>query len=187
MMAWREQAQHEIKPELTYSDLLVKLVAMVLSRHPRVNAFCNDGKVVLHSEINVGLAVAAEGGLVVPVIHRADELGLSQIAVCRQNLVDRARAGKLGAEDFARGTFTISNLGMYGVGAFIAIVNPAQAAILAVGRVAERVVPIGGQPAVRSMMVLSLSFDHRVVDGARGAQFLETLAGFIEQPSPLLE
>ena len=187
LMAWREQLQMQIEPQPTYTDLLVKLVAAALSRHEQVNASWNDGKIVLHREINVGLAVAVKDGLVVPVIHQANEQSLSQIAERRQNMVSRAQAGKLSAEDLANGTFTISNLGMYGVDAFNAIVNPPQAAILAVGRIAERVVPIDGQPAVQPMMILSLSCDHRVIDGARGAQFLATLAGLIEEPLLLLE
>jgi pyruvate dehydrogenase E2 component (dihydrolipoamide acetyltransferase) len=187
LVACRERMQELSETQLTYSDLLVKLAAAALKGHQLVNASWDDGKIVLHHDINIGLAVAVKDGLVVPVIHRADELGLSEIAVRRQNMVNRAQVGELNAADLSGGTFTISNLGMYGVDAFSAIVNPPQAAILAVGRIAERVVPIDGQPAVRPMMVLSLSLDHRVIDGARGAQFLESLTGFIEQPSPLLE
>jgi pyruvate dehydrogenase E2 component (dihydrolipoamide acetyltransferase) len=187
LLMWRERMQNLIEPRPTYTDLLVKLVAAALSRHEQVNATWKDDKIVLHREINVGLAVAVKDGLVVPVIHRANEQSLSQIAERRQNMVSRAQAGTLSAEDLANGTFTISNLGMYGVDAFNAILNPPQAAILAVGRIAERVVPIDGEPAVRPMMILSLSCDHRVIDGARGAQFLATLAGLIEEPLLLLE
>jgi len=182
LFAWREQMQNLMEPRPTYTDLLVKLVAAALSRHKQVNASWHDGKIMQHREINVGLAMAIKDGLVVPVIHRANEQSLSLIVERRQDLVSRARAGKLSAEDLANGTFTISNLGMYGVDAFNAIVNPPQAAILAVGRIAERVVPIDGEPAVRPMMILSLSCDHRVIDGARGAQFLATLASLIEEP-----
>jgi pyruvate dehydrogenase E2 component (dihydrolipoamide acetyltransferase) len=125
--------------------------------------------------------------LVVPVIRRANEQSLSAIVKRRQELVARAQAGQLKALDLANGTFTISNLGMYGVDAFNAILNPPQAAILAVGRIAERVVPVDGRPAVRPMMILSLSCDHRVIDGARGALFLDTLADLIEEPLLLLQ
>ena len=142
---------------------------------------------MLNPEINIGLAVAVEDGLVVPVIHHADALGLSALAVRRGELVAKAQAGKLALDDLSGGTFTISNLGMYGVDAFNAIVNPPQAAILAVSRIAERVVPLNGQPAVQPMISLSLSCDHRVVDGARGAQFLQTLADLIEDPLRLLD
>jgi len=186
LIAWRERAQERTETRLTYSDLLVKLVAAALGQHARVNASWVDAKIVLNPEINVGLAVAVERGLVVPVIHRADKLGLSQIAARRQHLVGRAQASKLSPDDLSQGTFTISNLGMYGVDVFNAIVNPPQAAILAVGRIAERVVPVNSQPAVQPMMILSLSCDHRVIDGARGAQFLETLADLIEEPLLLL-
>jgi pyruvate dehydrogenase E2 component (dihydrolipoamide acetyltransferase) len=187
LLAWRERMQNLIEPRPTYTDLLIKLVAAALSRHGQINASWESGKIVLHREINIGLAVAVKDGLVVPVIHRANELSLSLIVERRQNMVSRAQAGRLSVEDLANGTFTLSNLGMYGVDIFNAIVNPPQAAILAVGRIAERVVPIDGQPAVQPMMILSLSCDHRVVDGARGAQFLATLAGFIEEPFLLLE
>jgi pyruvate dehydrogenase E2 component (dihydrolipoamide acetyltransferase) len=187
LITWRERAQERSEARLTYSDLLVKLVAAALGQHAQVNASWSDAKIVLHREINVSLAVAVERGLVAPVIHRADELSLSQIAARRQHLVSRAQAGKLSLDDLSNGTFTISNLGMYGVDVFNAIVNPPQAAILAVGRIAERIVPINSQPAVQPMMILSLSCDHRVIDGARGAQFLETLADLIEEPLLLLE
>jgi pyruvate dehydrogenase E2 component (dihydrolipoamide acetyltransferase) len=186
LIEWRERIQERVEPKPTYTDLLVKLVAVALGRHQRVNASWRDARIVLHEEINIGLAVAVEDGLVVPVIHRADELSLSQIGARRQSLVSRAQAGKLSLGDLSHGTFTISNLGMYGVDAFNAVINPPQAAILAVGRIAERVVPVDGQPAVQPMMILSLSFDHRVIDGARGAQFLETLSELIEEPLLLL-
>ncbi len=185
LVAWRAEAQPRIEPRLTYTDLLVKLVAAALGRHPEVNATWRDGTIVLHPEINIGLAAAVPDGLIVPVIHRANEQSLSQIAVRRQELVRRAQAGKLSVEDLSNGTFTISNLGMYGMDAFLAILNPPQAAILAVGRIAERVVPIDGQPVVQPMMTLSLSCDHRVIDGVRGAKFLETVVGLIEEPSLL--
>ena len=187
LMAWREQLRMQFDPAPTYTDLLVKIVAAALSRHQEVNASWSGGRIVIHSEINVGLAVAIKDGLVVPVMHRADQQALSTIVERRQELVARAQAGQLRAEDLANGTFTISNLGMYGVDAFNAIVNPPQAAILAVGRIAERVVPVHGQPAVQPMMILSLSCDHRVIDGARGALFLDAVASLIEEPLLLLQ
>ena len=137
--------------------------------------------------MHVGLAVAVEEGLVVPVIHEADKLSLGEIARQRMELVAKAQAGKLRPQDISGGTFTISNLGMYNVDAFNAIINQPQAAILAAGRIAERVVPVNGQPAVQPMMVLTLSCDHRAVDGARGAQFLDTVATLIEEPLGLLD
>src|SRR6266568_1446412 len=186
LITWREQIQKRSTEKVTYTDLLVKIVAAVLRQYPRLNASWRAGSIALNDEINVGLAVAVEEGLVVPVIHRADELNVHDIARLREDLVTRAQASKLRPQDIQGGTFTISNLGMYGVDAFNAVINPPQAAILAVGRIAERVVPIAGHPAVQPMMVLSLSCDHRVVDGARGAQFLATLADLVEEPLGLL-
>jgi len=187
LAAWRESCRRRFNSDVTYSDLLVKLVAAALRKHPRLNAMWEDGAVVHNDEINIGLAVAREDGLIVPVIHAADRLGVSEITRQRTDLVRRARAGKARPEDLRGGTFTISNLGMYGVDAFTAIINAPQAAILAVGRVAERVVPVEGKPGVQAMVTLSLSCDHRVADGARAAQFLETLAELIEEPASLVE
>jgi len=186
LISWREQIQKRSPEKVTYTDLLVKIVAAALREHPRLNASWRSGSIILNDEIHIGLAVAVEQGLVVPVIHRADELSVHDIARFRQDLVTRAQAGKLRPQDIQGGTFTISNLGMYGVDAFNAVINPPQAAILAVGRIAERVVPIAGQPSVQPMVVLSLSCDHRVVDGARGAQFLAVLAELVEEPLGLL-
>lgn len=186
LAAWRMQANEHTGKRITYTDLLVKLVAAALGQHPQANAAWNQGEVLLNDEINIGLAMAVDDGLVVPVIHRADRLSLSQIADRREQLIELARSGRLRLEDLQGGTFTITNLGMYGVDIFNAVLNPTQAAILAVGRIAERVVPVNGQPAVQPMMVLSVSYDHRAIDGARGAQFLETLAYLIEEPLSLL-
>ena len=194
LISWREQIQKRSTEKVTYTDLFVKIVAAALREHPRLNSSWHEGKIMLNEEIHVGLAVALqfvaprfiEGGLVVPVIHRADELSVQDIARLRKDLVARAQAGKLRPQDIQGGTFTISNLGMYGVDAFNAIINPPQAAILAIGRIAERVVPIAGQPSVQPMLVLSLTCDHRVVDGARGAQFLAVLAELVEEPLGLL-
>lgn len=187
LIRWREGAQARLAEKLTYTDLLVKLVALALRKHPRLNAHWDTERIVLNEAINVGLAVAVEEGLLVPVIHRADQLGLGELAARRTALVSRAQGGKLSLDDLREGTFTISNLGMYGVDAFNAIVNPPQAAILATGRIADRVVPVDGQPAVQPMLTLTLSCDHRVVDGARAAQFLQTLVTFIEDPLGVLD
>ena len=168
--------------KITYTDMLTKLAALSLARFPRLNSFWDDGKIVTNPDINVGLAIAVEEGLLVPVVHSADRLRVDEIAARRADLVARANSAGLLPDDFAGGTFTISNLGMYGVDAFNAIVNPPQAAILAVGRIADRVVAVDGQPAVRPMMTLTLSCDHRAVDGVRAAQFLDALVGMIEEP-----
>jgi pyruvate dehydrogenase E2 component (dihydrolipoamide acetyltransferase) len=186
LMSWRERAVKKTGAKITYTDLLVKLVAAALAQQPRVMVSWRDGTIVPHADVNVGVAVALEDGLVVPVIHRADTLSLAEIAGRREELVTRAQSGKLRPADIQGGVFTISNLGMYGVDAFSAIVNPPQAAILAVGRIADRVVAVNGQPAVAPMMALTLSCDHRALDGARGAQFLGALADLVEEPLALL-
>jgi pyruvate dehydrogenase E2 component (dihydrolipoamide acetyltransferase) len=185
LIAWRDRAK-KTTAGITYTDLLVKLVAAAIVQHPRVNVSWRDGALVQHPQVNIGLAVAIDDGLVVPVIHRADTLTLAEIAERRADLATRAQAGKLRPADIQGGTFTISNLGMYGVDAFNAIVNPPQAAILAVGRIADRVVALNGQPAVQPMLVLTLSCDHRALDGARGAQFLGALAELTEEPLALI-
>jgi pyruvate dehydrogenase E2 component (dihydrolipoamide acetyltransferase) len=186
LIAWRERVGKGGGARVTYTDLLVRLVAAALVRHPAANAAWANGTITRHAEINIGLAVAVDDGLVVPVLHRADTLDVAAIAARREDLVTRAQAGKLRPADIQGGGFTVSNLGMYGVDAFNAIVNPPQAAILAVGRIADRVVALNGQPAVQPTMVLTLSCDHRALDGARGAQFLGTLADLIEEPLALL-
>jgi pyruvate dehydrogenase E2 component (dihydrolipoamide acetyltransferase) len=186
LVAWLGQARKQTGAHITYTDLLVKLVAATLAQHPRVAVSWKDGRLERHADVNIGLAVALDDGLVVPVLHRADSLGLKEIAARREDLVSRAQAGKLRPADIQGGVFTISNLGMYGVDAFNAIVNPPQAAILAVGRIADRVVPVDGRPAVQPTMVLTLSCDHRALDGARGAQFLGALADLVEEPLALL-
>lgn len=185
MVSWRTRATQQISDTITITDLLVKIVAEALRRHPRLNASWVNGAIMANTEVNVGLAVATEDGLVVPVIHQADDLSLRAIARQRVDLVTRAQSAQLRLPDLQGGTFTISNLGMYGVDAFNAIINSPQAAILAVGRIVDRVVPVAGQPSVQPMLTLSLSCDHRVVDGARGAEFLATVAKLIEQPSEL--
>jgi len=186
LVSWLERARTQTGARITYTDLLVKLVAATLAQHPGANASWKDGAIVGNAEVSIGLAVAIDDGLVVPVLHRADTLGLAELAARREDLVSRAQAGKLRPADIQGGGFTLSNLGMYGVDAFNAIVNPPQAAILAVGRIADRVVAVNGQPAVRPTMVLTLSCDHRVLDGARGARFLGALAELIEEPLALL-
>ena len=184
LVSWRASARARPGQErVSYTDLLVKLVAEALRRHPRVNSTWRDGAGVPEAQVNVGIAVAVDDGLVVPVVHDADLLSLAETVARRLELVDAAREGRLRPADVTGATFTISNLGMYGVDSFDAIVNAPQAAILAVGRIADRIVPVDGQPAVRPVLHLSLSFDHRIVDGARGAEFLDTLASLVEEPA----
>lgn len=173
-----------VKP--TYTDLLIKLVAATLRDHPRLNASWTGEGIRYHADINLGVAVGIEDGLVVPVIHHADTLTIGEIARQRQDLILHADQHRLRPPEISGGTFTITNLGMYGVDAFIAVLNPPQAAILAVGKIAERVVPEEGQPAVRPTIILTLSCDHRLVDGMRAAQFLDDLTNLIEEPWGLL-
>jgi len=167
----------------THTDLLIALVARVLAMHPRLNASWSPEGIRLHSDVNVAVAMAVEDGVVAPVIHRANTASVPEISVQRRQLTERARTGKLQPADFAGATFTISNLGMYGVDAFTAIIVSPQAAILAVARIAERVVPVDGKPGIRPMLTLTLSTDHRVADGARAAAFLNDLAKAIGDPS----
>jgi len=173
--------------DVTITDLVVWLVARALERHPEVNARWEDAAPRPVADVNVGIAVAVDDGLVVPVVHGANRLEVREVAERRRDLVARARDGSLRPEDVQGGTFTVSNLGMLGVDAFTAIVNGPQAAILAVGRVADRVVAVDGRPSVRPRMNFTLSCDHRVVDGARGARFLATLAELAEEPLRLVK
>ena len=182
LVTYKKQVQEKNSNRLTYTDLLIKLVSITLKEHPRINASWIDNKIVKNSEINVGLAVDFDGGLIVPVIHKTDELSLGEITNRRKDLITRTQAGKLRSGDLDRGTFTISNLGMFDVDSFNAIINPPQAAILAVGKIVDKVVPVDGLPEVRPILTLNLSFDHRVVDGVRGAEFLQTLSNLIENP-----
>ncbi len=169
-----------IKP--TYSDLLIALVARVLPRHRRLNSSWSGRAIRVNPEVNISLAVAVSDAVVAPVIHRADQLDLAEIARRRRDLVDRARSGKLQPADLAEGTFTISNLGMLKVDAFTAIITPPQSAVLALGSIIDRVVPVHGQPGIRPMLTLTLSCDHRVLDGARAAEFLAHLAETLQRP-----
>jgi pyruvate dehydrogenase E2 component (dihydrolipoamide acetyltransferase) len=166
----------------TLSDVLTKISASALMRNRAVNAHFGDDGIKRFPTANVGIAVAAPQGLVVPVIQRAESLSIPEIADARAELVGRARDNKLRQGDLDAGTFTISNLGMFGVQQFIAVLNPPQAAILAVGSVEERPVAREGGVVVRPMMTVTLTCDHRTVDGADGARFLEDVKAFLEEP-----
>ena len=171
----------ETKP--TVSDLLTKVCAAALVRHPAVNAHFTGDKILRFPYANVGIAVAAPNGLVVPVIRDADRKTIQEIAADRAELVGRARDGKLQLADLADGTFTISNLGMFGIEQFIAVLNPPQAAILAVGSTEEKPVVRDGQVEVRPLMSITITCDHRAVDGADGAEFLRTVKELLEEPA----
>lgn len=178
------QETHGVK--LTLTDLLVKAVALALTKHPLCNAALIGDEIRVYADRNVGVAVAAPSGLVVPVIRQADKLSLAEISTRLKELVARCREGKQTQDDIAGGTFTITNIGMFGVDSFDPIIVPPQSCILGVCRVADKPVVVDGQIAIRSMMNLSLSFDHRVLDGVPGAQFLQTLKGLLENPLSIL-
>ena len=184
LMAARERqlalVEQDRGVKLTFTDLLVQRVGRTLARHPRVNASWADDTIRMNQGIHVALAMAVDDGVVAAVILDADKVDLGGIAVQRRDLGERARAGKLRPSDIAGATFTISNLGMFNVDSFSAIITPPQAAILAVGRVADRIVAVNGQPAVRPMMSLTLSSDHRVIDGAGAARFMNDLVLALE-------
>jgi pyruvate dehydrogenase E2 component (dihydrolipoamide acetyltransferase) len=176
------EANEDVK--LTVTDVLTKVCAQALLRHRAVNAQYTEEALLRFPTANVGIAVAAPSGLVVPVVRSAERLTLAQVAAAREDVVTRAREGKLRQEDLEEGTFTISNLGMpqYGIEQFTAVLNPPQAAILAVGATEERVVSRDGELEVLPMVTLTATFDHRAVDGADGAEFLATVKAFLEEP-----
>jgi pyruvate dehydrogenase E2 component (dihydrolipoamide acetyltransferase) len=178
--------EHEEGPKTTVTDVLTKVCAAALLRHREVNAQYTDDAIVLFPTANVGIAVAAPQGLVVPVIHGAERLRLTEIAAARADIVGRAREGKLERSDLENGTFTISNLGMYRVERFTAVLNPPQAAIVAVGATEERAVALDGEVVVRPTMTITGTFDHRAVDGAPAADFLQTVKELLEEPALML-
>ncbi len=167
---------------LTFTDILIVLVAKGLREHPLANASWEEGKIRIAKEINIGIAAAVEEGLIVPVVKKADKKDLLQITRERSSLAEKASKGRLSLEDLEGGTFTLTNLGMFGVDEFGAIINPPQSAILAVGRIAERPVVEDDQVVARPTIRLTLSVDHRVLDGAEGARFLSDLRALIEEP-----
>jgi pyruvate dehydrogenase E2 component (dihydrolipoamide acetyltransferase) len=176
--------QRELNSDVrvTITDLLTKVCAQALMRHRDMNVQFTEDALLVFPNADVGIAVAAPQGLVVPVVRAAERLTMAQIAAVRGDLVSRARDGKLRSEDLQGGTFTISNLGMYDVDQFIAVLNPPQASILAVGATRDQVVPQDGELHVLPVMTMTLTCDHRAVDGATGADFLRTIKAFLEDP-----
>jgi len=170
----------------TITDLLIKLLARVLEKHSRMNASWAGDGIRLNPDINISVAMAVKDGVVGAVIPNANKQPIAALSVLRRELTERARAGRLRPADIMGGTFTLSNLGMYKVDAFTAIITPPQCAILAVGAIADAVVPVDGKPGIRPMMTMTLSSDHRVVDGARAAEFLGELTGAIREPEKWL-
>ena len=175
------------KTQVSYTDILVKAVAQALGEHRIVNSTLEGEQIKVYEDINIGVAVATEKGLVVPVIGNANKKPLTQIASTLKELVERAREGKLTKEDVTGGTFTITNLGMYGVEVFIPIINPPEAAILGVGKITEKPVIVNKEMQVKPMMYLSLAYDHRIVDGTPAAKFLQRVKQILEGSSELAD
>jgi pyruvate dehydrogenase E2 component (dihydrolipoamide acetyltransferase) len=168
------------------NDLIIRAVAAALKKHPMVNAAWTGEAIRQHGVVHIGVAVAVEEGLITPVIRHADKKGVTQIAQEVRELAGRARDKKLKPEEYTGSTFSISNLGMFGIEEFTAVINPPEAAILAVGTVQEKPVVVDGEVTVRPRMRITLSCDHRVIDGATGAQFLQTLVDNLEDPMMML-
>lgn len=182
----REALSQRWGERISYTDLIVKAAALALRQHPILNSTLAGEEIVLHEEVHIGVAVAVDEGLIVPVVRQADRKTVREIHQARQNLTQRARTGQLTVDEVTGSTFTITNLGMYGVEAFTPIINPPEVAILGVGRISEELALANGQVVPRARMVLSLTIDHRIVDGAPGAAFLQTLVRLLEQPERIL-
>lgn len=183
---WREKLNALSPHKISFNDLIIKAVAMALRKHPYLNAAWMGDHIRLYQEIHIGFAVAVEEGLIVPVLRHADRKGLSEIAAETVLLAQKARERKLAPEEYTGSTFSISNLGMFGIEEFTAVINPPEAAILAVGAIQPTPVVKDGQVVVERRMRVTLSCDHRVVDGATGAAFLETFTQLLEEPVRLL-
>ncbi|RNL85690.1 dihydrolipoamide acetyltransferase family protein [Halostreptopolyspora alba] len=189
LRAFRAQVNEQLEStgnKVSFNDLIVKACATALRLHPEVNASWVDDRLLVHRRINVGVAVAVPEGLVVPVLHDADKTPLSEIATKSRDLAERARDGKLKPPDMSGGTFSVSNLGMYGMDSFSAVINPPEAAILAVGAMRQEPVVRDGEVVARNTINLELSVDHRAVDGAVGAAFLKELAEILEEPMRII-
>jgi pyruvate dehydrogenase E2 component (dihydrolipoamide acetyltransferase) len=172
--------------KVSFNDIVIRAVALALAEHPEINAHWLNDKIRHFNRIHVAMAVAVEEGLITPVLFDADRLSLWEISEKARDLANRARERKLTSEEYTGATFTVSNLGMFGIDQFTAIINPPEAGILAVGAVEEKPVVIDGQLDVRQRMRLTMSCDHRVIDGATGAKFLQTLKGYLENPLSLI-
>jgi pyruvate dehydrogenase E2 component (dihydrolipoamide acetyltransferase) len=175
-------AAGEGEPVPSFNDMVVKAAAIALREHPRANGAYRDGRLELYERVNVGVAVAAQDALVVPTVFDADRKGLRQIARETRALAERVRDGTVTPPELSGGTFTVSNLGMFGIDAFSAVINPPQAAILAVGAIVERPVVRDGEIATAHLMTLNLACDHRILYGADGARFLDRIRGLLAEP-----
>jgi pyruvate dehydrogenase E2 component (dihydrolipoamide acetyltransferase) len=185
-IAYRKKINDFLGEKISFNDIVIKAVSAALKRHPKVNASWLGDKIRYYNYVNIGVAIAVEDGLVVPVVRNADQKGMLQINREVKEFAAKAKNKKLQPNDFEGNTFTISNLGMFGIDEFTAIINPPDACILAVGRIAEVPVVVNGEIKVGNIMKLTLSCDHRVVDGASGAQYLQTLKQFLEEPVIIL-
>jgi pyruvate dehydrogenase E2 component (dihydrolipoamide acetyltransferase) len=172
--------------KISFNDMIIKATAMALRKHPQVNSTWKDDKIIHHGNINVGVAVAIPDGLVVPVLKNADQMNYNQISAGVKDMAGRAKSKGLKANEMEGSTFSVSNLGMFGIETFTSIINQPNSAILSVGAIVEKPIVKDGQIVVGNTMKLSLACDHRVVDGATGAQFLQTLRTYLEQPLTLL-
>jgi len=170
------------RQKVSFNDIIIKAVALALRQHPACNAWWQDDRIRYWNEVHIGMAVAIAEGLITPVIRHADRKSLREIAAESSDLAARARERRLGPEEYTGATFSISNLGMLDIDEFTAVINPPEAGILAVGRIAPRPVALDGAVAVRRRMRLTMSCDHRVIDGATGARFLQTLTAMLENP-----
>ena len=181
------EARERIKPPLDVSinDLLVKAVALALKAHPKMNAVVDGQQIRILSQINIGIAVALTAGLIVPVLRQVNHMSLAQVAAESRELVRRARAGQLNSSDLSGGTFSVSNLGMYDVDTFTPVINAPEVAILGFGRIVERAARLNGDLVWKQTMTLSLTIDHRAVDGAPAAAFLQTLARYLQRSDVL--
>jgi pyruvate dehydrogenase E2 component (dihydrolipoamide acetyltransferase) len=183
LVSLRDRLRRRWEVPLSYTARIVKAVALALREHPLLNSTLMGEEIVLHDEVNIGLAVALEQGLIVPVVREADKRSVLEIHGMLHDLAERARGGQLTVDEVSGGTFTLTNLGIYRVDTFTPIVKPPEVAILGVGRIDEHLTLAKGQVTARSRMALSLTIDHRVVDGAPGAAFLETVLEFLEEPA----
>ena len=172
--------------KVSVNDLLIKATALALKRHPEINAAWHDDHIKRHHRVHIGVAVAVEDGLITPIVRDADLKGAAQIGAEVREMAGRAREKKLKPDEYTGATFSISNLGMFGIEEFTAIINPPEAAILAVGAMEERVIVEDGEAMIAPRMKMTMSCDHRVIDGATGARFLQTLKGFLEEPAMVL-
>jgi len=189
LLAARQEVNRRLEASgirTSINDFIVKALAMALANHPEVNASWGETVVTRHHRVHIGVAVAVEDGLITPVVRDANLKGVAEIAAEVRELAGRAREKKLKPEEYTGSTFSISNLGMFGIEEFTAIINPPEAGILAVGQVEDKVVAENGQPVIRPRMRVTMSCDHRVIDGATGARFLQTFRGFIEEPVMML-